>query len=78
MMLTAVCLVLLVHVSAGVEGKVKEINLSSDVAQNNEYLTRGFNWIGDKFLGVIESFIPDGRTGRANDVEGMRYGVFLV
>ena len=59
-------------VVADVKPAEVELSSNSDVGEvSEEYLARGFNWIGDRFLGVVESLVPDERAGRANGVEGI-------
>lgn len=70
-----VCSALLFPISASVNVRVPEISSNKDVTTKEEYLQKGFDWIGDKFLAVLETFIPDERTERSN-VEGTN--IFII
>ncbi|OXU30500.1 hypothetical protein TSAR_011537 [Trichomalopsis sarcophagae] len=71
-MLPLVLLVLLVPISTSGEKKVTDVKTSNEVSKVDEYLTRSFDWIGERFLGILDSFVPSERSGRANSVEGRR------
>lgn len=51
--------------------------LVGDLFGTDEELTRGFDRVGDKFLGILETIVSDdGRTGRSTTVEGFYLIIF--
>lgn len=76
-MLPLVLLVLLVPISTSGEKKVSDVKTSNEVSKLDEYSTRRLDWIGGRFLGILDSFIPNERSGRASSVEGKDIIIYL-
>ncbi|KAL7296213.1 hypothetical protein TKK_0010751 [Trichogramma kaykai] len=46
---------------------------SSSSWDKEAYLKRSFDWFSDKLLGILETFVPDGRQARSTSLDGRKH-----